>query len=444
MLARITRLLRAQNPAFFNINWLLAEKVVGSGFLILTSIVVARTLGPENFGVLSSAMALVALFAVAGNFGLSGLVVRELVRAPDAYPKVLGSTLLLKGAGYLIAAALVVGYGLIFLPSPWVAIILACSLLFRPTEIIDYLFQANRNFRDLAIVRTGAQIVSGVARILAAWYLRDPVAVAVAIVVQDVIIAALYLVLLRTRFSLTLPDLSVSRPYVMSLVRQGMLLFAGAILATIYLRIDQVMIASMLGVREAGIFAVAATLSESWYFLPVAAVSALFPGMIALHLKDKAVFYQRFQRLLDVLFLMALAIAIFVSLTAPWLIRLLYGADYVLAAPVLVIHVWSGLFIFMRTAFSRWILIEGELLFSLLTHGAGAVVNVVLNLIMIPHFGIVGAAISTLLSYAMASYVALAFNGKTRPVFILMTRSIVSPFRFILFLLRRLRSLPRL
>jgi len=73
----------------------------------------------------------------------------------------------------------------------------------------------------------------------------------------------------------------------------------------------------------------------------------------------------------------------------------------------------------------------------MITQGLGALLNVFLNLLLIPRYAEVGAALATLLSYAMASYISLAVYPKSRPVFWMMTRSLVSPIRIPFDLLAR-------
>src|SRR5690606_4156260 len=97
---------------------------------------------------------------------------------------------------------------------------------------------------------------------------------------------------------------------------------------------------------------------------------------------------------------------------------------------ILKIHVWGGVFVFMRMVFSRWIIIENLLVFSVLTHGFGALVNVILNIILIPGMGGVGAAIATLISYAVSSYLALLLLKKSRGMFWMMTKALLAPFRY--------------
>ena len=133
---------------------------------------------------------------------------------------------------------------------------------------------------------------------------------------------------------------------------------------------------------------------------------------------------------------MALLLAIFVSFIANDLILLLYGKEYEMAGSILSIHIWAGIFIFMRALFSKWIIIEDVLIFSLITQGFGALTNIVLNLILIPQYGVYGAAIATLISYAMASYFVLAFYTKTRNIFWMMTKAFFSPLRYPILLLK--------
>jgi Na+-driven multidrug efflux pump len=87
---------------------------------------------------------------------------------------------------------------------------------------------------------------------------------------------------------------------------------------------------------------------------------------------------------------------------------------------------------FMRSLFSKWVLIENALVFSLVSHGFGALVNVLANLALIPAFGGQGAAVATLLSYAASSYFFLFFFAKTRPLALKMSKSLLLPARVIL------------
>jgi len=94
-----------------------------------------------------------------------------------------------------------------------------------------------------------------------------------------------------------------------------------------------------------------------------------------------------------------------------------------------MVHVWAGVFVFMRTFLSKWMIAEELYMFSLITHGAGALINIAVNVVLIPRMGAMGAAIATLVSYATAGFFSLALHRRTRPVFIQMARSLLWPLR---------------
>jgi O-antigen/teichoic acid export membrane protein len=132
---------------------------------------------------------------------------------------------------------------------------------------------------------------------------------------------------------------------------------------------------------------------------------------------------------LDGLFALALTLAVILQFAGGPLVDLLFGPRFAASAPVLQIHIWAGVFVFMRALLSRWLLAEDLLRFSLVTHLAGAVINVALNLVLIPRQGAAGAAIATVVSYAVAGWLALFISARTRPMGWRMARSLLLPFR---------------
>jgi O-antigen/teichoic acid export membrane protein len=161
----------------------------------------------------------------------------------------------------------------------------------------------------------------------------------------------------------------------------------------------------------------------------VALMGALFPVLWSRR-SDAAAYSRSLQGSLDALVAMSLTLAVLVQFIGGPLVELLFGARFAASAPVLQIHIWAGVFIFMRALLSRWLLAEDLLRFSLVTHVTGAVMNVVLNLLLIPRYGAVGAAIATVIAYACAGWLALFLSPRTRPMGWMMAKALVLPFRF--------------
>lgn len=412
----------------------MGEKVIGLGLAFVATVFVARHLGPEDFGSLAYALSLAALFAAAGHMGLQGLVVREIVKDETGRAETLGTSALLKllgmGAGYLVLLTYAVAYEGLGSTEFYLITIAGAALLFRPLDVVDFWFQAFVQARYAAIARVSSHVVATAFKLGLVFAGSGLVYFATAQVLQAVVAALLLLLFFRLKAELRLAHWRFSWSRAKELLSQGWLIYLGSVFAVIYLKVDLVMLRWLADPQEVGQYAVAAQLSEAWYFVPTAIVASFFPKLIKLREQDEALFYRRLQQLFDVLFMIGLVVAVAMTVAAPWIIALFFGPEYAASASILVIHIWAAIFIFMRAAFSKWILIENALYFSLLTQGLGALVNVLLNYLLIPMHGGIGAAYATLFSYATASFFALFFYQRTRTVFWQMAWAALAPIRY--------------
>ncbi|TIP54607.1 MAG: flippase, partial [Mesorhizobium sp.] len=214
-----------------------------------------------------------------------------------------------------------------------------------------------------------------------------------------------------------------------TMLGEGVMIFVGSMFAVIYLKIDQVMLRAMQGPETVGIYSIASLLSEALYFIPAAIVGTAFPKLVQINAGDPAAFAERLQDLFDILATSALILLVGLFALGPLTINLAMGPSYSPAVPIFLVHVLSLPFIFLRQGFSRWVIIKNMAKFSMMTQGAGALLNVGLNLVLIPPLGGIGAAVATLFSYAAASYFALLLSSDTQPIFRMMTRSLFQPWR---------------
>ena len=428
------------NIYFVNTSWIMGEKIIHMGIVFLITILVARYLGPIQFGVLAYAISVLSLFASFGHVGLRGIVVHELSKYPKAKQEIMGTSFRLIIFGYLIGLILMLTFTLVTESTQseqfWVLLILATTLLFRPFFVIDLWFQSRLEAKYTSIANTSAIFVASMLKIALVFGGAHLILFAFANIIQTILATTILIFLYYYKSKLSLITWKFSYTRAKELLPRAWKSYLGSIFAVIYLKVDQVMLKWLVGTEEVGIYAIAASLSEVWYFLPAAIVSSFFPKLIKLKKNDPTHFNKRLQQLFDLLFIIAFGIAIVVTLVAQPLIMIMFGEAYQNAAPILIIHIWAALFIFMRALFSKWIIIEDVLIFSVISHGAGALLNVALNYLLIPHYGGEGAAYATLFSYATSSYLALLLYSKTRPTFWMMTKSIFSPLRYSFDILR--------
>jgi O-antigen/teichoic acid export membrane protein len=185
----------------------------------------------------------------------------------------------------------------------------------------------------------------------------------------------------------------------------------------------------MIGSDAVGIYASAAILSEASVFLPVVISSSIYPLIIRSQALDRAIYQNRLQTFYDLISLAAYSLILLVLPLASFLITSLYGKAYQAAIPILIVHIWSCLFSFQGIAQSKWIVAEGLQTFNLYSRLAGLVANVLLNLVLIPVYQGMGAAIATLISYAIGNYLFFLLIPQTRGNAILMTKALCLPLR---------------
>jgi O-antigen/teichoic acid export membrane protein len=230
--------------------------------------------------------------------------------------------------------------------------------------------------------------------------------------VQSAVLAFGYLVFYRSQISgrIQLPFRWIITK---ELLTRSWPLIIAASAALLYLKADQFMIGQMRGMHDVGTYAVAARISELWYFIPTAVGTAMFPRLLQLRSLDRDGYIRRLHDAIRYLFWSGLLIASVVSLAAPVVIPFVFGASYADAARILTIHVWACPAVFMGMMVEKWLVAEDLLKFLLWRQVLGASVNIGLNLVLIPRFGGEGAAVATVVSYVTAYYLSCFIDRRT-------------------------------
>jgi len=394
-----------------NTGWLLAGKLLS----LVVGFIIARYLGPYAFGDLSFADAFAALFAAVGTLGLDSFIIREIIQHPDKRDEILGTSLVMRLAANAVLIPLAILTYLAFRQLSTnetelsLALLIAfCSsaALFKSFNIIDSYFQSQVASKYVVHVQNVCLVLSTGVKI-ALIYNHAPVLYFAGALVFDSAILALGLLFIYKRKQLHLHTWTFNWVRAKSLIQQSWPLILTAVMISIYMKIDQVMLKSA-GSKIVGIYSAAARISESWYFIPVAIVTSVFPAIIHARKTDIERYHKRLQNLYDLLVAISLPVAILVSIFANQIIHILYGNPYQGAGILLSIHIWSGIFVFLGSASSQFLLAEGFTLISFSRTAFGALVNVVLNLWLIPIYGALGASIATLIAYASSTFFILA------------------------------------
>ncbi len=409
-----------------NIGWLFFDKILRMGVGLLIGVWIARYLGPEQFGLLNFTAALIGLFGALAAMGLQGIVVRDIVQNPACREDTLGSAALLQLLGGAAAYTLLLATVFYLRPqdvlSQLVAAILGAVVLLKAFEVAGYWFESQVQSRYTVWVQNAAFLIF--AGIKAVLILTGASLISfVWAMLAEAFVVALAMTLTLNRFGPPLSSLRISYRRCCALLKAGWPLMLSSIAVMIYMKIDQIMIGQMLGNDAVGIYSAAARFSEIWYFIATAVAASVLPAILEAKKNNEAQYRQRLQALFDLMTWIAIIVALPVTFFATPLVTMLFGADYSEAGGVLAIHVWATVFVFLGVAGGNWFLAENQQLISLQRTALGAAVNVLLNIVLIPMLGVVGAAWATLISYAVAAMLSDAMQHATRDMFMMKLKS---------------------
>jgi polysaccharide transporter, PST family len=415
-----------------NSVWLMADKVVRLGVGLLVWTWLARHFGPVGFGLWNYAIAFVALFGAVASLGLDGVLVRELVRDPDRGGVLLGTATGLRLIASALSASVCVATMAWMRPGEWLVLLLvaanAFSLVLQSSQIIDLHFQGRMNNRPAVVAVNAAFLLSTVGR-LVLLALGAPMAWFAATLVGEAVLAAGLLVVAYRTTETTRVRWRFDGQVARSLLKESWPLVLSSMAVMVYMRMDQVMLASMAGDEAVGQFSAALRIAEVWYFIPMAVMTAAFPAMMKKREEGPQAYERYMQSLYDGMAWLGFGIAAGITLIAPWLIGVLYGAPFSSAAAILTVQIWASFAVAMSFVHGRWLMAEGLQHYGLYYTLFAACVNVGLNLILIPRYGAIGAAWSTLATQIGTLPIQLAFP-RARRNFLLMTRSLYAPLRW--------------
>lgn len=425
MHGKILNLLRSRSVI------LLAERFFRLGAGAIVTIAVARLLGQEQLGTFGLVMVWVAFLQPLTNLGMNNIVQKlaSTQAAPEQALAVLQTALWLRVLAGMVFALLMLAGFWCYYPDLLAADPVTITLLFflqSCFSLILYEYQQNYwgHYRAVALGKIGVSVLTLLARLAGLWLGAD-IYFLLLVVAVEFLLTALVQYYWYQRYA---PDklwLQWHRPnwtVAAELMRRSSWLWVSGIVSVIYLKIDLVMIEAMLGKAATGQYVAVARISELWYVIPVTLAARYYPEMLKTFNHSWQDYLLVLRRRAGQFFLLGCLIAILMSAGAYWILLWAFGEDYTNATLVLQIHVWAGCFVFVRSLISQHLILTGQEPLSLLSHGLGAVINIALNYLLIPAYGIVGAAWATLVSYAFASFFFIFFARATRAHFFEMLR----------------------
>lgn len=384
---------------FSNVAWMLLERVVVTLAVLASNIYVVRSLGASKFGELSYLQAILGLAVVVADFGLRRVLL--LAFGGPASGALVSATLLLK-----MAVAVVLGAASCFAfarsgDAGFLALLLFS--LFAPLEVYAFVLQAELRNDLLSKIRAGLALMGAGARV---WIcLEDLGGVNTLLLTYVLQLTGLHL----AAWMLAASDDGrrwhvsfhpVARIWRLSKVvlSKSIYYFLSMLIIQAHYRVDQIMLAKIAGNAELGIYSAAYKLVEQLLMIP-AIVSAVLLPQLALDRKRRETTRNRLSMIYGVTLLVSIGVAVPVMLLAEPLVRLAFGDAFGASAGVLFYLMMGVPFLFLANMSGLYFTVFGRERQAFVRNLMGLAINVALNVLMIPRYGAIGAALSTVASY---------------------------------------------
>lgn len=411
-----------------NAGWLVGDKLLRLGGGVFISIKITNYLGAAQYGLMNAAMAFATLLLPLTNLGLDSILVRELVSRPEQKNLLLGSAWLLKFMGSLLALVLGLTAAWFWFEHDAVATAIAglqlLTFLVLSLDVLDLYYQSKVKSKYPVYARNIAFVIFAGIKI---WLLVHKAGLMAFVIAQtaEYVAALLIQLLIFNRQGASIFQWKFSKGLMRRLLSDSWMQALSTLVILIYMRTDQVMLKKIVGDAETGIFSAAVRLSEVWYFVPNAIVASVAPALVAAYAGgNRALFLAKLQRLFTTMIWLGIAVALFTQLLAQPVINLLYKPEFAEAGQILVLHIWTGVFVSFGVASVQYFIIINETRYNFYRTLAGALANVGLNLLLIPKMGAVGAAIGTLVSQAVSTTFSTLFFKDSRLLFFMFVKAL--------------------
>lgn len=403
------------NRYFGNTIWLLLEKVLRLFISIFIGVWLARYLGPNTFGEYSYVVAFVAILSIFIPLGLDNIVIRELVKQKTDKNVLLGTVFTLRLLATCLFFIVITSISFIIhdQTTSYYILISSIGLFLQLFTIVDFYFRATVQSKYIVFCNITSLVISAIIKCILILYSAPLIAFFYASLFDGLIITSSYIFVYINKGN-SISKWCFDKQLAKHLLRQSWPLLLTGLTANIYIYADRLIISYMLDFTSVGIYTAATKIGEAWYFIPQTIIASLFPAIINAKEVSNELFYQRLQKLCQVVAWLSILVAITITPLANYIIHLIYGNAYQGAAHILTVYIWTGLFISLGNIQSSfWIVCElqkQQFYIMLLC----AILNIILNIIFIHLFGIIGSAYATLLAQFISVMLLPLFIPRAR------------------------------
>jgi len=395
---------------------------------------VIRYLGPEDFGLLSYVISAVVILTSFTRLGLNNIVVRELTKRKSDVSIILSSAFVLKILASVLVYILTVFLLYMYDSKYFVMyVIVSLAIVFQSIEVVSFYFQSKLTAKYTVYANIISTMMVASMRVLLILFGFGVLYFSVIYSLNFFIIGSvLIFYYLKKSESLSIKEMfcSFEKREMLDLLRSSFPIYMASIATAIFMKSDQLMLFWLSTPYQVGVYSVAVSLTTVFYFIPIAISSSFLPALIEKKNISEKNYRAGLQLSINLLLVTALAIAISMSFLSGYIVSILYGDDYSESAILVSLYFWIFVVIAFEAGVSNLIVIESLQKYLMWSTVAGALLNVVLNYILIPIYQSQGAVYATLGSYMLSHYFFYRLFSKTRIIVDVKHRAVKNLFKY--------------
>jgi O-antigen/teichoic acid export membrane protein len=401
---------------FKSFSWIVFDKILRVFTSLVFISLLASALLPEKFGTFNLIFSGVAIFSSIASWGLLNLFKKLYFENVNDRANILNAVITLQILISIIVSAiyLIFGYYLqeMFKVDFNLVLVSIFLILFKPVEIGLATMEANEKFDVVAKVNISLNLTFFIIK-CGALFSKQSLPTYVIIQTSEIIVTNLIIFKLskiKFKFNQLIENSQIS--YSQLLTDGGKLMLSG-LAVTVYMRIDQIMIGTLIDHENLGLYSAAIKLGEFPYFVGSIISVIIFKRFFDDDTDSREAFLQVCYSAITIL---AVVISLTMCFAAGTLVNFVFGPEYVQSASILSLHAVTIIFVYIGLLNVQILISENQLASILYRTIMGCVINIILNAFLIPYYGIIGAVIATIASQFYVAYLYDIKKGLHAPI----------------------------
>lgn len=390
-----------------NSAWIVFEQIFRMALSLVVGVLTARYLGPSNTGLITYGATYVAAFTPVATLSMEYVIIKDIVEKPETSGELLGSGIFLRFIAGIICFFIITVIVSIIKSGDRTYVIIAAlnaiTLIVSSFTLVDAWLQAQLKSKYATIIKSIGYVLMSAYKVYLLETNKSVIWFAFAASLDAIVIALMYgyFLLVKSHVKIKI-DLSVIK----HLLQQSFPFILTGIMIVVYGQVDRLFLDYYHGSTALGLYGVASNLSYLWQFIPAAIITSARPVILNAKNIGQDIYLKRMRQLYAFIWWLSILVAILFTVFGDLIVKILYQDQYSGASSILKIFIWSQGFSLLAGARSIWFLAEDKNKYLVPTQLLSAIFSIIMNLLLIPRFGAVGAAISMVLTQAFVAFIS--------------------------------------